>query len=138
MKFFTIKELTKTNTGISNVPTQEVTQNLIALIENVLDPIRERTGEPIYVSSGYRCEAVNKKVGGVKNSQHLTGEAADITLKNKKNNARLFAIIKDMGKFNLIEYDQLIWEKGNKNYPDWVHISYKQNGGNRKQVVYCY
>ena len=82
MKFFTIKELTKSTTaqqkGIKNVPSKEQEQNLIALIENVLDPLREAYGKPIVVTSGYRCPALNKAVGGASNSQHMTGQAADI------------------------------------------------------------
>ena len=78
MKYFTIKELCKTSTGLPNVPNREQEANLVFLIENVLDPVRKELGQPIIVTSGFRSEAVNKAVGGVKNSVHKNGQAADI------------------------------------------------------------
>ena len=96
MKFFTIEELTKSTTaqqkGIKNVPSKEEEQNLIALIENVLDPLREAYGKPIIVTSGYRCPALNRAVGGASTSQHMTGQAADIrtVLDTKSENKKLF------------------------------------------------
>lgn len=133
MKYFTIKELTKSLTadvkGIDNTPTPEVERNLIALVDNVLDPLREIYGKPITVNSGYRCPKVNKAVGGSATSDHVKGFAADITCSNKKENAILFDIIKN----NLI-FDQLIWEKGNNEYPDWVHVSFNPKRI-RKQIL---
>ena len=92
MKYFTIKELTRSTTaqlrGIDNTPSQQVINNLTALVENVLDPLREAWGAPIHVNSGYRCPALNKAVSGVPASQHMLGEAADITAGSKtKTNA---------------------------------------------------
>ena len=77
MKYFTINELTKTSTGISNIPNAEQIANLTYLVENLLDKAREELAMPITVTSGYRSEAVNRRVGGVYNSQHTKGEAAD-------------------------------------------------------------
>lgn len=136
MKYFTLKELTKTSTGLTNVPNKVQEANLVFLVENVLDPVRERLGEPIIVTSGFRSDAVNKKVGGVWNSQHVLGMAADIRCKYRKDNVRLFNLIKEMCNKGQIVYDQLIWEKGDKVTPQWVHVSYKQFGTNRKQVIY--
>ena len=96
-------------------------QNLQALVEHVLDPARERLGMPITVNSGYRCPAHNKAVGGVKNSQHLKGEAADITCADNK---RLAEIIEQLGNF-----DQLI------DYPTFLHVSYKRQGVNRESIT---
>lgn len=96
-------------------------QNLQALVEHVLDPARERLGMPITVNSGYRCPAHNKAVGGVKNSQHLKGEAADITCADNK---RLAEIIEQLGNF-----DQLIV------YPTFLHVSYKRQGVNRESIT---
>jgi hypothetical protein len=96
-------------------------QNLQALVEHDLDPARERLGMPITVNSGYRCPAHNKAVGGVKNSQHLKGEAADITCADNK---RLAEIIEQLGNF-----DQLIV------YPTFLHVSYKRQGVNRKSIT---
>lgn len=86
MKFFSIDELTKSTTaqqkGIKNVPSKEQEQNLIALIENVLDPLREAYGKPIIVTSGYRCPALNKAVGGASNSQHCFDKNTEILTNN--------------------------------------------------------
>ncbi|MFV0501732.1 MAG: D-Ala-D-Ala carboxypeptidase family metallohydrolase [Bacteroidales bacterium] len=126
MKHFTINELTKTSTGISNIPNAEHIANLIYLVDNLLDKAREQLGMPITVTSGYRSENVNKAVGGVATSQHTKGEAVDLVCGN---NAKLFNIIKTMN------FDQLIWEKGNSIQPAWVHVSLKRNGINRKQII---
>ena len=94
-------------------------ENVKALVSEVLDPVREKLGKPIVVNSGYRCEKHNKDVGGVRNSQHLRGEAADI---HCQDNERLKAHIIENGRF-----DQLI------TYPTFLHVSYKRTGGNRHQ-----
>ena len=94
-------------------------ENVKALVSEVLDPVREKLGMPIVVNSGYRCEKHNKDVGGVRNSQHLRGEAADVTCADLP---RLKALIIENGKF-----DQLI------TYPTFLHVSYKRTGGNRHQ-----
>lgn len=133
MKYFTIKELTKSSTaeakGINNTPTPEIKANLERLVQKVLDPLREIYGKPITVNSGYRCPELNKAVGGSKTSDHMNGFSVDITASSKKENAILFQIIKDN-----FDFDQLIWEKGNSEYPDWVHVSYNPNRL-RKQVL---
>ena len=126
MKYFTINELIKTSTGISNIPNAEQVANLIYLVENLLDKAREELAMPITVTSGYRSEAVNRRVGGVANSQHTKGEAVDLVCGD---NAKLFNILKTMN------FDQLIWEKGNNIQPAWVHVSLKRIGINRKQVI---
>lgn len=129
MKHFTIKELCKSDTakrrGIKNEPTEEVVRNLTALVDNVLDPLREWYGKPIYVNSGYRCPLLNKAVGGVANSQHLSGEAVDIDVNDTKENRKLFAWIEEN-----CEFDQLLWENGGA----WIHVSYKRSGKNRQMV----
>ena len=121
--------MTKSNTatakGIDNTPDQTVTNNLTKLIEAVLDPLREWYGKPIIVNSGYRCEALNKAIGGAKSSQHMLGEAADITVGSKEENEKLFDYIKDN-----LEFDQLI----NESDFSWVHVSYRE-GRLRKQVL---
>lgn len=133
MKYFTIEELTRSDTattrGIDNTPTPEIKANLERLVDKVLDPLREKYGKPITVNSGYRCPELNKAVGGSKTSDHMNGFSVDITASSKKENAILFQIIKDN-----FDFDQLIWEKGNSEYPDWVHVSYNPNRL-RKQVL---
>lgn len=99
----------------------EVEANIEALVADVLDPVRELFGKPIYVNSGYRCEAYNRKVGGVSRSQHIVGEAADI---HCDDNAKLAKLIVQQGRF-----DQLII------YPTFLHVSYKRNGNNRHRVL---
>lgn len=122
MKYFTINELTKSSTaeakGIDNTPAPEVERNLTALVDNVLDPLREIYGKPITVNSGYRCPELNKAVGGSATSDHVKGFAADITAGSKEENERLFNIIK-----HNFHFSQLIDEK---NF-SWVHVSYNPN-----------
>ena len=129
-KYFTIQELCKSDTaktkGIDNTPNPYIKKNLEALIENVLDPVREWYGKPIYVNSGYRCTELNKAVGGVNNSQHVNGEAADIDVFDEKENRKIFDYI-----VNYLNFDQCLWE----NNGAWIHVSYKREGGNRKQVL---
>jgi uncharacterized protein YcbK (DUF882 family) len=127
MKYFTLKELTTTNTGLDNKPNDEQIDNLINLAEKLLDKSREILGEPIRVTSGFRSLTVNKKVGGAYNSQHTKGEAVDLVCNN---NAKLFQILSKMN------FDQLIWEKGTDQQPAWIHVSLKRNGINRKQILH--
>lgn len=131
MEFFTISELIKSDTAIKkkiwNGASREVEDNLIALVGAVLDPLRRRYGKPIRISSGYRNPEVNKAVGGVANSQHLKGEAADIDTGSKLENQRLARLIASMG----LPFDQLIDEN---NY-SWVHVSYKRVGDNRRNIL---
>lgn len=136
MKYFTIEELTYSQTavkkGIRNETTPEVEQNLIALVCVVLDPAREKWGKPIHVSSGYRCPELNKAVGGVPTSQHLKGEAADITAGSRRENAELGRLIVKSGCF-----DQVIFEQSNRECTecDWIHVSWKRVGTNRRNVL---
>ena len=124
MKYFTIKELSHSDTavarGIDNTPTGEAVHNLTELVENVLDPLREKYGKPIRVSSGYRSAVLNRSVNGATSSQ-----AADITVGSKEGNRRLFEIIRKE-----LPFDQLIDEKDFS----WVHVSFRK-GKNRKQVL---
>ena len=122
MKYFTLAEMTKSATaqrkGIKNDPSIQVCKALTSLIEKVLDPLREAYEKPIIVTSGYRCEKLNKAVGGAASSQHVKGEAADIrsVQDTPEENKKLFDLIVKLG----LPFDQLINEY---NY-DWVHVSY--------------
>lgn len=131
MKYFTIPELTASAKaralGIDNTPPPGVKVKLSNLINNLLDPIREKWGGPITVNSGYRCPTLNKAVGGVPTSQHLRGEAADITVGSPAKNNQLFKMIVDGG----FDFDQLIDESGYS----WIHISYSA-GKNRHQILH--
>jgi len=127
-KYFSLEELTVTHENLDNTPGAIATQKLKVLVKNLLDPVREMYGHPIYVNSGFRTVAVNKAIGGATKpiSQHTKGEAADL---ETVDNARLFYLIRDN-----FDFDQLIWEEGNNLQPDWVHVSFKTKG-NRKQIL---
>lgn len=125
MKYFTIKELCKSQTatklGIDNTPNEEELNNLHILVDKLLDPLREMFRRAIIVNSGFRCELLNKKVGGSKTSQHRYGKAADIQSVGDKYNHELYELAKTL------DFDQLIWEYGNDERPDWIHISWSEN-----------
>lgn len=108
--------------NINNQPDINSLDCLLDLIFFVLQPLRDKVGKPVIISSGYRCPVLNKKVGGVATSQHCQGQAADFTIKGMSINA-IIEVIKRSG----IEYDQLINE-----YDKWVHVSFVK-GKNRKQ-----
>lgn len=120
MKHFTINELTRSATaqrlGIDNTPPAEALAHLEALVEHVLDPLREAWGGPIHVNSGYRCRALNKAVGGAAGSQHMRGEAADITVGSRLDNARLYRLLQQLD----LPVDQAINERDFA----WIHVSY--------------
>ena len=126
MKYSSFSEMIVTNTGLENIPNWNQIDNLKRLINDLLDPIREKWGKPIRVNSGFRSERVNEAIGGARNSQHKTGEAADITTGNPTDNKRLFEMIASSG----LTYDQLIDEK---NY-QWIHISLSTR--NRQQILH--
>lgn len=130
MKYFTFKEMIQSNTakarGIENIPDWDDIYRLQRLIETILDPLREWYGSPIIVNSAYRCEALNKAVGGVPTSLHQYGYAADITAGNKTENKKLFNYIKDN-----LPFTELGWE-GNGT---WIHVAW--TGSNDKEIFYA-
>lgn len=134
MKYFSIEELSASTEarkmGIDNTPTPEAVSNLTSLVEAVLDPLRDKYGHPIMVSSGYRCPRLNKAVRLARaTSQHVKGEAADIYVTRPKEMAELFSLI-----YYTLPFDQLIWERGNDEAPAWIHVSYRK-GGNRRECL---
>lgn len=135
-KNFTLKELTASRTakarGIVNEPDAKQLAALQLLVERVLQPLRDGIDKPIKVSSGLRVPALNKAIGGSVTSQHCKGEAADIQMSGKTGNAKLFNYIKE----NLV-FDQMIWEFGTQENPDWVHVSYSAKG-NRGEILRAY
>lgn len=131
---FVLEEFTKSDTakakGIVNAIGQQEVVNLCALVHQVLQPLRNAMGEPIKIGSGYRCSRLNAAVGGVKNSQHMAGEAADLCIDGDMTKGRKwFTWIQSH-----CDFDQLIWEHNAKG-TYWVHVSYRANGNNRKQVI---
>jgi hypothetical protein len=128
---FTLEELIRSDTAIArkldNTPPEEAVRNLQALAANTLQPIRELWGKPVTVNSGYRSLALNRIIGGVSGSQHMKGQAADITVGDREGNRVLFDRIVGSG----IPFDQLIDESGYA----WIHVSYRGDG-NRRQVLH--
>jgi hypothetical protein len=113
--------------GVNNTPTAEHIENLKALAENIFQPIRDHFGVPIRISSGYRSAALNKKIGGAKVSQHLSGEALDLDNDNTSiTNKEIFDFIVEN-----LDFDQVI----NEFDYSWVHVSYTTKRKNRKQIL---
>ena len=138
-KNFSLAEFTESNTatrnGIDNNPSAEHIHNLVELCENVLQPLRDRIGSSIRVTSGYRSEALNNAIGGSKTSDHSHGRAADIKLVINGVNIseELYHGIKAMG----VPFKQLIWEFGDDDTPQWVHIAFDKDN-NKMQCLKAY
>lgn len=133
---FTIEELYASATakakGINNKPNVQQTINLVYLTAYVLEPLRVAMNEPIKIGSGFRCQALNKAVGGVYNSQHLKGQAVDLCIDgDMKKGKKWFDYIRKN-----LPFDQLIWEHNSKG-SYWVHVSYvyPDFGRNRRKVI---
>jgi hypothetical protein len=117
--------------GVSNMPTPEHLENGKIVAEKIFQPISSHFNHPIHISSFYRSKALNSAIGGSKSSQHCTMEAMDIDMDGTDiTNKQVFDYIKTN-----LEFDQLIWEFGTKNNPDWVHVSYSVKGPQRKQIL---
>ena len=134
-KHLSLAEVSRSETakrkGINNTPSGEHLENFKKLAENIFEPIREHFGVPIHISSGYRSKELNAAVGGSSSSQHCQGEAIDIDMDGTTiTNAEIFNYIKDN-----LNFDQMIWEFGTNNNPDWVHVSYESTGKQRKQIL---
>ena len=124
VSYFSISEMISSATalreGIDNRPPTSAYHLLHVLVDQLLDPIREAWGEPIVVSSGYRCKELNTLVGGAKNSHHMLGCAADLIAGNKADHRRLFNLIQQLQQEGKIKFTQLILEDDGR----WIHISY--------------
>lgn len=134
-KHISYKEATRSDTavrlGIDNTPGEYELQNMQLLAEKVFEPLREYFGVPIFVSSFYRSDELNKAVNGSSRSQHREGRAMDLDdVLGGVTNAQIFGYIRDN-----LDYDNLIWEYGDDENPDWVHVSYVSEDQNRKQVL---
>ena len=136
-KNLSLSECTKSNTanrlGINNTPDDEwIVENLKGIAEEVFQPIRNAFKCPIYVSSGYRSEELNRAIGGSVRSQHVQGRALDLDADvfGGCTNGEIFQYI-----LNNLTFDQLIWEFGDQDNPDWVHVSYVRDGVNRGRCL---
>lgn len=132
-KYFSFRELIESETakyyGQYNVPNSlEIYRNLDNLMTKVLDPAREKLGQPIIITSGFRSGVVNSLVHGNINSQHMKGEAADIKPQHSWDMLKLWRIITE----ELPEFDQAIYyvKRG------FIHVSIKRGVGNRKEILY--
>lgn len=121
---FTAKRL-----GISNIPSEYQMWNMVVLATEIFEPLREWVGGPIKINSFFRSTDLNQAIGGSSKSQHCEGRAIDLDdVYGYKTNAEMFEYISKN-----LDYDQLIWEFGDDNNPDWVHVSYVDNDTNRKR-----
>ena len=131
-KNISYKEATYSETAkrkqIANKPAAEHVKNMELIAEKLFEPLREWVGGPIRVNSFFRSESLNREIKGAYQSQHLTGNAIDITTMGKKTNSEIFHYIKEN-----LDYDKLIWEFGIEN-PKWIHVSYVDKKANRKKV----
>ena len=128
-----MKSATAIKHGIANEPSSKHLTNLKAVATNIFQPCRDYFGQPLAVTSGYRSPKLNELIGGSKRSQHSKGEALDLDAQvyGGFTNAELFHYIKDN-----LDFDQLIWEFGSDEEPDWIHCSYTTE--NRKEVLKAY
>jgi len=135
-KNLSLDEVIKSNTairrGIDNTPTEEHIKNLKYIAEKIFQPIREHFGVPIYISSGYRSQALNEAIGGSSRSFHSHGMALDLDQDGKNkgvSNADVFYYIK-----NNLPFTELIWEFGNETNPNWVHVAIAPGRENEKNI----
>lgn len=132
-KNLTLADVIRSNTAkklnINNSQmTIEMKENMIAIAKNIFQPTYDNLGK-LTVTSGFRSEALNKAIEGSLTSQHSKGEALDLQGVNL-DNSLIFNFIKEN-----LDFDQLIWEFGDNENPNWVHVSYKKNGHNRKSIL---
>lgn len=114
---FTLAELTKTQQKLLNAPSWEQCINLCCLAHYILEPLRAQLGQPVIINSAFRSPAVNKAVGGVPNSQHITGRAADIRVNSEEHGMKMFKIVT-----SLKYADQVLFEHSGKTR--WLHVSF--------------
>ncbi len=136
-KNLSLAEVTKSTTakrlGIDNTPDDEwVIENLKAIADVIFQPLRDSFRCPIFVSSGYRSPDLNAAIGGSKRSQHMEGRALDLDadVYGGCTNSEIFNWIREN-----VEFDQMVWEFGDEDNPDWVHVSYVRDGVNRKRCL---
>ena len=129
------KEGTRSNTatrrGIDNTPSDYELTNMVGIAENIFEPLRKWVGGPIKITSMYRCEELNRAIGGSSRSQHCEGRATDLDdTFGYKTNKEMFEYIREN-----LNFDNLIYEFGDDNNPDWIHVSYISDDENRNRVM---
>ena len=123
-----VRSSTADRLGINNRVPLALLPNVQGLINHVLDPLREWYGKPIYVNSGYRCPELNKAVGGVENSYHVSGCAADIDARSYEENKKLFDYIREN-----LPFTEVGWEGGGR----WIHVALVPGRENEQEVFYA-
>ena len=125
---------TATRLGIDNKPDEKQLQNMVAVAEEIFEPLRMWVGGPIKINSFFRSPKLNKTIGGSSKSQHCQGQAIDLDdTFGRATNAEMFDFIKEN-----LDFDQMIWEFGDDNNPNWVHVSYISPTENRKRCLKAY
>ena len=125
---------TATRKGINNTPNDEQLANMELVAEEIFEPLRKWVGGPIKINSFFRCPELNTSIGGSSKSQHCKGQAIDIDdTFGKATNAEMYHFIKDN-----LDFDQMIWEFGNDDNPNWVHVSYVSAEENRNRCLKAY
>ena len=125
---------TATRLGIDNTPNNEQLDNMELVADEVFEPLREWADGPIKINSFFRCPELNTAIGGSSKSQHCKGQAVDIDdTFDKVTNAEMYHFIKEN-----LDFDQMIWEFGDDDNPDWVHISYVSPEENRNRCLKAY
>tara|TARA_R110002020_G_scaffold455030_1_gene671025 strand:- start:114 stop:569 length:456 start_codon:yes stop_codon:yes gene_type:complete len=120
--------------GIDNDPNDEQLANMELVAEEVFEPLRAYVNGPVKINSFFRCPKLNKAIGGSSKSQHCKGQAIDIDdTFGYKTNAEMYEFIKEH-----LNFDQMIWEFGDDNNPDWVHVSYVSKESNRNRCLKAY
>lgn len=126
-----IKSNTATRRGIDNTPSDYEITNMVGVAENIFEPLRKWVGGPIKITSMYRCEELNRAIGGSSRSQHCEGRAIDLDdTFGYKTNKEMFEYIREN-----LNFDNLIYEFGDDNNPDWIHVSYISDDENRNRVM---
>ncbi len=125
---------TATRLGIDNKPNEKQLQNMVTVAEEIFEPLRMWVGGPIKINSFFRSPELNKAIGGSTKSQHCNGHAMDIDdTFGRATNAEMFDFIKEN-----LDFDQMIWEFGDDNNPNWVHVSYVSPTENRRRCLKAY
>ena len=120
--------------GIKNNPNAEQMKNMVAIAEEVFEPLRVWVGGPIKINSFFRSPELNKAIGGSGKSQHCHGQAIDLDdTFGRATNAEMYEFIKKH-----LDFDQMIWEFGDDDNPDWVHVSYLSEQENRNRCLKAY
>ena len=126
--------ITAIRLNIDNIPNKKDIESMKLIAEKVFEPLRIYVGGPIKINSFYRCPKLNKAIGGSARSQHCYGQAIDIDdTYGTRTNSQMYHWIKEN-----LDFDQLIWEFGDKNNPDWVHVSYVAEKDNRNRCLQAY